>query len=106
MCEDESMAEMSLGGDRKKMSGGKGDTLRRDALKRADRAVCGRVISSSRGQERWRTELELCGGESFDNGHRCAALGAAPQRVWCRSGRRYRFVFRWSSVESGEASWQ
>src|SRR5205807_7086351 len=75
MCEDESMAEMSLGGDRKKMSGGKGDTLRRDALKRADRAVCGRVISCSRGQERWRTELELCGGESFDDGHRSAALG-------------------------------
>ena len=106
MCEDESMAEMSLGGDRKKMSGGKGDTLRRDALKRADRAVCGRVISCSRGQERWRTELELCGGESFDDGHRSAALGTAPQRVRCSSGRRFRFVFRGSGVERGEAPWQ
>jgi hypothetical protein len=28
LCKDESMAEVSLGGDRKKMSGGNGDTLR------------------------------------------------------------------------------
>jgi hypothetical protein len=35
------MAEGSLGGDRKKMSGYSGDTLRQDALKRADSAVCG-----------------------------------------------------------------
>ena len=41
LCKDESMAEVSLGGDRKKMSEGDGDTLRRDALKRADSAVCG-----------------------------------------------------------------
>src|SRR5437899_13091036 len=88
------------------MSGGKGDTLRRDALKRADRAVWGRVISCSRGQERWRTELELCGGESFDDGHRSAALGTAPQRVRCRSIRGFRFIFRWSGVNSGEALWQ
>ena len=80
------MAEVSQGGKRKTMSGGNGDTRRRDARKRADRAVCGRVISCSRGQERWRTELELCGGESFDDGHRSAALGTAPQRVRCRSG--------------------
>jgi hypothetical protein len=40
LCEDESMAEVSLGGDRKKMSGGDGDTLRRDALQGADSAVC------------------------------------------------------------------
>src|SRR5204862_3552535 len=74
------MAEVSQGGKRKTMSGGNGDTRRRHARKRADRAVCGRVISCSRGQEWWRTELELCGGESFDDGHRSAALGATPQR--------------------------
>ena len=34
-CKDEPMAEVRPGGDRKKRSGGKGDTLRRDALKRA-----------------------------------------------------------------------
>ena len=88
------------------MSECSGDTLRQDALKRADSAVCGRVISCSRGQEWGRTELELCRCESFDDGHRSAALGAAPQRVLCRSGRSFRFFFRWSGVESGEAPWQ
>jgi hypothetical protein len=48
-CEDESMAEMSLDGDRKKRVGWNRDTLRRDAQKRADSAVCGRVGSCSRG---------------------------------------------------------
>ena len=103
---DESMVEVSLGGERKKMSGCSGDTLRRDALKRADSALYGRVISCSRGQERWRTKLELCGGESFDDGHRSTALGTAPQRVRCRSGRSFRFVFRWRGVESVGAPWQ
>ena len=88
------------------MSGGNGDTLRRDALKRAERAVCGRVISCSCDQERWRTKLELCRGESFDDGHRSAALGTAPQRVRYRCGGSFRFVFRWSGVKSGEARWQ
>jgi hypothetical protein len=74
-------AEVSLSRDRKKMSGCNEGTLRRDARKRADSAVCGRVISCSRGQERWRTELELCGCKSFDDDHRSAALGTAPQRV-------------------------
>ena len=46
-------------GSRKKVVGWNGDRLRRDALKRANSAVCGRVISCSRGQGRWRTELEL-----------------------------------------------
>ena len=55
-----------------------GDTLRRDALKRADSALCGRVISCSHGHERWRTELELCCCEAFDDGHRSAALGTTP----------------------------
>ena len=62
----------------KKLSRGDGGTLRRDARKRADSAVCGGVISCSRGQERWRTELELCGCEAFDNDHRTTALGTAP----------------------------
>jgi hypothetical protein len=53
LCKDESMAEVSLGGERKKRSGWNGDTLRRDALKCADSAVCGQVISCSCGQERW-----------------------------------------------------
>jgi protocatechuate 3,4-dioxygenase beta subunit len=88
------------------MSEGNGDTLRRDALQRGDSGVCGRVISCRRGQERWRTEFELCGCESFDDGHRSAALGTAPQRVRGGSGRGFRFVFRWSGVESGEAPWQ
>src|SRR6266571_1805325 len=78
------MAEVRQGGERKKMSGCNRDTLRRDALQRADRAVCGRVISCGRGQERWRTELELCGCKSFDDGHRSAVLGTAPQ--WVRVG--------------------
>ena len=103
---DESVAEVSLGGDRKKRVGWKRDALRRDALQRADSAVCGGVISCSCGQEWWRTELELRRGESFDDGHRSATVGTAPQRVRCRSGRRLRLVFRWSGVESGEALWQ
>jgi hypothetical protein len=49
LCKDEAMAEVSLGGDRKGISGGNGDTLRRNALKRVDGAVCGRVIACSRG---------------------------------------------------------
>ena len=106
LCKDESVAEVSLGEDRKKLSGGNGDTLRRDARKRGDSAVCGRVISCSHDQEWWRTELELCRCESFDDGHRCAALGTPPQRVRRRSGRSFGFVFRWSGVESGEAVWQ
>jgi hypothetical protein len=59
LCKEELKAEVSLGGDSKKMSGCNKGTLRRDAGKRADSAVCGRVISWSRGQERWRTELEV-----------------------------------------------
>jgi hypothetical protein len=106
LYKDEATAEVSLGEETKKMSGCNGDTLRRDALKGTEIAVCGRVISCSCGQEWWRTELELRRGESFDDGHRSATVGTAPQRVRCWSGRRLRFVFRWSGVESGEALWQ
>ena len=49
LCKDEAMTEVSLGEETKKMSGCNGDTLRRDALKRADIAMCGRVSSCSRG---------------------------------------------------------
>jgi hypothetical protein len=69
LCKGESMAEVSLGEDEKKMGGCNGGTLRRDALKRADIAMCRRVSSSGRGQEWWRTKLELCCCESFDNDH-------------------------------------
>jgi hypothetical protein len=40
-CEDDSIAEVSRGEERKKVSGGNGDTLWRNALKRAESAVCG-----------------------------------------------------------------
>lgn len=100
------MAEVSLGRDRKKRSGWNRETLRQDALKRGNSAVYGRLISWNCGQEWWRTELELGRGESFDDGHRSAALGTAPKRLRCRSGRGLRFVFRWSGVQSGEALWQ
>jgi hypothetical protein len=53
---DKSMAGVTRGGEKKKMSGCNGDTLRRDALKGGEIAVCGRVLSCSRGQERRRTE--------------------------------------------------
>jgi hypothetical protein len=49
LCEHGSRAEVSLGGDGKKIFGRDGGALRRGALKRADNAVCGRVISCSRG---------------------------------------------------------
>ena len=39
LCKDESMTGVDLGRDRKKMSRWKGDTLRRDALKRVEIAV-------------------------------------------------------------------
>ena len=42
LCKDELMGDVSLDGDRKKVSGCSGDTLRRDALKRADNAVWAR----------------------------------------------------------------
>src|SRR6516162_10903662 len=64
------------------------------------------MSSCSRGYDRWRTKLELCRCESFDYDHRSAALGTAPQRVRCRSGRRFRLVFRWRGVKSSEAPWQ
>ncbi len=50
--------------------------------------------------------MELCGCESFDDDHGSAALGTEPQWVQGRSGRGFRFVFRWSGVESGETLWQ
>lgn len=40
LCRDESMAEVDLGRDRKKMRGWKGDTLRRDTVKRNECGMC------------------------------------------------------------------
>jgi len=81
------------------MSGYNEGTLRREARKRADRAVCGRVISCGRGQERWRTELELCGCKSFDDDHRSAALGTATAGAL---EERSRFPIRFSVEWRGE----
>ena len=50
--------------------------------------------------------MELGGCESFDDDHRSATVGTAPQWVRGRSGRGFGFVFRWSGMESGEAPWQ
>ena len=65
----------------KKVSSGDGDTLRRSALNRASSWGCGRMMSCSGDQERWRTKLELSSGKSFDDRHRSATLGATPKRV-------------------------
>jgi hypothetical protein len=72
------MTEVSLSEETKKICGRNGDTLRRDAPKGAAISVCGRVGSCSRGQDRWRTKLELCCCEAFDNDHWFTALGTAP----------------------------
>jgi len=40
LCKDESIAEVSLGGDSKKRSGCNGDTLGRIARKGTESAVC------------------------------------------------------------------
>src|SRR5258707_13661176 len=96
VCECELPFDAILSDGVKKVSSGQGDTLRRDALKRADSAVCGRVISCSHEQRRWRTELELCRCESFDDDHWPTALGTAPQRVSSWSGRGFGFSSRWN----------
>jgi len=103
VCEGELLFEAILPEGVKKVSSGDGDRLRREALKRAGSWGCGRVISCSRDQERWRTELELCCRESFDDHHRSAALGTAPQRVHGGRGRGFGVGLRRSGVESGEA---
>jgi len=72
------MGEVSLGGESEQMSVWSGDTLGRDALKRAHSAVCWWLISCSGDQERWRTKLDLCRRESLDDHHGPAALGTAP----------------------------
>ena len=80
----------------KEVSSGEGDTLRREALQRNDSWGCGQVISCSPEQPRWRTELELCRCESFDDDHWATALGTAPQRVSSWSGRGFGFSSRWN----------
>ena len=100
MCEGELRFDAILSDGVKKVSSGQGDTLRRDALKRADYAVCGQVISCSliscsHEQPRWRTE-ELWRCEWFDDDHWPTALGTAPQRVSSWSGRGLGFSSRWN----------
>ncbi len=54
---DEAMAEVSLGGETKKMCGCKGDTLRRDALKRARLRCVGEwvhaAVARTGGERSW-----------------------------------------------------
>ena len=90
----------------KKVSSGDGDTLRRSALNRASSWSCGRMMSCSGDQERWRTKLELCRGESFDDDHRSAAVWTAPQGVQGWSGRAFGVGLRWNCMESSEAQRQ
>jgi hypothetical protein len=52
LCKEELKTEVSLGGDSKKMSGCNKGTLRRDARKRADSAVCWELISCSAAQRK------------------------------------------------------
>jgi hypothetical protein len=67
------------------------DTLRRDARERVNSAVCGRVISCRRGQEQWRTELELwavnrpttaIGPPHLGQRHSGCAVGAVDVSDW------------------------
>ena len=104
-CKDESMAEVNLGRDRKKMFGWKGDTLRPEALKCAEGAVCGRVVHAavvrSGGERSW-----SCAAVNRSTTTIAPPHLTAPQRLRCRRGGRFRFAFRWSGLESGEAPWQ
>src|SRR6266851_1387676 len=68
--------------------GGRG----RSAVNRAKFWSCGRGVScGSSDQLRWRTELDLSSGKSFDDRHRSATLGAAPKRVRFLSGGSFWF---------------
>ena len=93
--EDEVALEAVLLWGMKKVSSGASDTLRRDAVKRADSAVCGGVISCSRGQERRRTELELGSRKSIENHHGAATFRTAPKRARFLGGRCLLFYLRW-----------
>jgi hypothetical protein len=89
------------------MSWSNGDTLGRSAAKHTAISGCGRLIScGSHDEAGWRTELELCRRESFDDHHGPAAIGTAPQRVHCRSGCGFRFGLQWNCTEGGEAQRQ
>jgi len=96
VCEGELRFDAILSDGVKKVSSGEGDTLRREALQGNGSWGCGQVISCSHEQARWRTEWELCRGESFDDEHWPTALGTAPQRVSSWSGRGFGFSSRWN----------
>jgi len=71
--------EASVTESKRKVVERKGDRLGREAVKGGDSSGCRRVVSCSRHEDAgWRTELDLCRGESFDDRHRSAALGTAP----------------------------
>jgi hypothetical protein len=77
----ESMAENGVTEGAKQGSGQRQGGLGRSAVNRAEFSSCGRATSCSTSDRcRWRTELELSSGKSFDNRHRSATLGAT-QRV-------------------------
>ena len=76
-------------------------------MNRAEFSSCGRAVSCrSREQPWWRTELELSSGESFDDRHRSATLGATPKRVRFLSGGGFWFDLRWNCGECCEAQRQ
>ena len=96
--------EVSLPEEEKKMSGRNGDRLGGRAAKRVEIPSWGCVVScGSHDEAGWRTELELCCRESFDDRHRPAALGTAPQRVYGGRRRGFRLGWWWNGMESGEA---
>ena len=82
--------------------GGRG----RSAVSRAEFSSCGRAVSwRSSEQPRWRTELELSGGKSFDDRHGSATLGATPKRVRFLGG-GFWFDLRWNYAQCNEAQRQ
>jgi hypothetical protein len=84
MWERESMVEDGVKEGAQRGSGQEPGGRGRSAVNRAEFSSCGPAVScGKRDRLWWRTELELSSGESFDDGHRSAALGTKPQRVRC-----------------------
>ena len=82
--------------------GGRG----RRAVNRAEVSSCGPVVSCGSSDQRWRAELELSSGKSFDDHHRSAALGAKPKRVRFMGGGGFCFDLRWNCAQCCEAKRQ
>src|SRR5260370_15741844 len=97
MVEDDVRKDADWGSGQEQ--GGRG----RRAVKRAEFSSCGRAVSCcSRDQQWWRTELDLSSGESFDDRHRSAAVGATPKRVRFLDG-GFWFDLRWNCAQHCEA---